>query len=209
MKTNQLLKINMFGNEIDIEHLTYYGNLNQLFDIGNIVRVSEGKKPLQMQSFLQSKQVQEHCKYIEEDPIFKVSEKGIFYKEGKGATTKTKAHLMIMVLAAQNISSKFHYEFNKKVILDRLLEWRDSSGDSFKSLNVVMDSKLAGDISKNRYIKLAVAIKNRVKPNEGDWNKATAEQLKKRSAIEDTLISLMMLDRVKDINDACDLVTKI
>jgi hypothetical protein len=116
---------------------------------------------------------------------------------------------MIMVLAAQNISSKFHYEFNKKVILDRLLEWRDSSGDSFKSLNVVMDSKLAGDISKNRYIKLALAIKNRVKPNEGDWNKATAEQLKKRSAIEDTLISLMMLDRVKDINDACDLVTKI
>jgi hypothetical protein len=209
MKTNQLLKINMFGNEIDIEHLTYYGNLNQLFDIGNIVRVSEGKKPLQMQSFLQSKQVQEHSKYIEDDPIFKLSEKGIFYKEGRGATTKTKAHLMIMVLAAQNISSKFHYEFNKKVILDRLLEWRDNSGDSFKSLNVVMDSKLAGDISKNRYIKLAVAIKNRVKPNEGDWNKATAEQLKKRSAIEDTLISLMMLDRVKDINDACDLVTKI
>jgi hypothetical protein len=82
----------------------------------------------------------------------------------------------------------------------KLLEWRDDSGDSFRAMNVLLDTTVVKTPETRNYIALAMAIKNNVKPTGGEWNTANYAELKRRTNIEDRLMTVMKLGLVRDFD---------
>jgi hypothetical protein len=215
MKTDQRMEIQLFGNTFEISHKSLYGNLNQLLSAGNIARLMEGKQVLQMASFLSSEQCKARIKLLEQDDLFVTDERGAVFKTGKGRGTRTEAHIMILLLAAEVISSKFHYELHKKIVLERLLEYRDLSGDEFLALNLAVDRYMPGRGDKSNkgiYIHMAKLVRAKILGVDaiaGDWNKATSEQLRMRYRYEEQIIMLLKIDVVKSWEHLKSLIDKL
>lgn len=213
MKTDQLMKLKLFNKEFEIFHNSMYGNLNQLLLAGNQSRIDEGNAPLQLASFLNSKQCQDRINLIENDDSVHCDKRGAVYKTGRSVNTKTQAHILVLLLAAEVISSKFHYELHKKIVSERLLENRDESGDEFMALNINIDGYLPGreekSSNKGVYIQIAKLIKENIKPNGNDWNTANAEQLKRRVKVEQTLCVMLKHELVRDFEHLRELASKV
>ena len=212
---NQLMTVDIFNQSITIEHGTAYGSLSSLFDAGNQLRLQEGKKFYTLQTFLRNKDVQERISILADDPTFHLDERGAVYKTGRGGSTRTMAHIMVMVLGAQKLSSRFHYEFDKKVITSNLMGWRDESGEQFKAFNILVEQHLLekGD-PKNRwfYIECAKKIGLKVfgdKWEAGMWNNATASDLKLRADYETKLVSFLEMGYIKTKDDLRDAIEKL
>jgi hypothetical protein len=221
---NQAMTINLLNTTTIIDHKTGYGSLNDIFQAGNQLRMQEGKKPYSVQSFLKNKDVQEHIALVESDEYFPLQPKGAVYKTGQGGATKTVAHVTIMLLAAQKISTRFHYEFNKKVILSNIFEWRDLGGENFKVLNIVIDSCLPnreGLSNVEVYIDCSIRIRNKVfgivgknwvaKKQGNIWNSeyATAEKQEQRNNYESKIITFLEMELVRDWEHLKELINKL
>jgi hypothetical protein len=222
------MKLIFSGSEVSLEHKTLYGNLTQLVNAANVYRVSEHhangtrKKPIQMQSLVKSDGFLEQCRLLEEDDTFELLPEGAFYVNGRGAKSSTHAHLMILVYAAQQVSSTFLYEFNKRVVQGELMALRDSGGDNFKLLNVAMDCGLEDRKGRNNtgvYINVAKMLRKKIfnidewnaKEQGNIWNSnlATAERQQVRADIEQRLVDYIKMGFVKTYPELKSVIEKL
>lgn len=208
MKTNQIMSVNVFEGVLHIEHLTGFGSLTDVFTIGNQSRVSTGKKPAQLTAFLNSERTKEYLEAAKQ--TWGIDD--LVYVKGKGNTKTTMAHISVLIYAAEYLSSTFHAEIIKTFVQDRILEYRDESGDEYSVLNHFIDLYLPGREGKSNkgiYVNVAKAIKVKVNPDGDSWNTATAKQLRKRYEVEKTLTDVLRLNIIRDWEDLKAVIERV
>ena len=215
MKTDQLLVLTFSGATVTLSHASAYGDLSQVLDAANKYRVDDGDgKAIQLASLLASEGFARQAQLLAEDPDFSTDQRGAYFKVGNGRNTRTHAHLMLLLYVAQVVSPRFHYEFNKRVILDNLCRWRDQSGDEFIALNAALalnaDKVLGKPAHKGHFVQMAKALRAKLLPPEHlGWNYANADELRKRAEAEQTLVKLLQLGVVRDWEHLKELIEKV
>jgi hypothetical protein len=205
MKTDQLMKVSFQKGDLLIFHKSRLGNLNQLFDIGNAIRINEGKPQLPLTAWIQRQDVKEYIKYLKE----KEGKDVIIRKKGKNGGTY--AHLFLLLDAAMALSPILKYEVHKTFIEHKILHLRDLSGDNYIELNAMIALKgeevLGKPAHNGHYINIAKKIKKRL--GVENWNVATSAQLAERTRIEEGLVTLLKAGVVKDWDHLKELVDRI
>lgn len=131
-------------------------------------------------------------------------------KMGKGGGTHV--HLMLMLDAAAWLDADFKVEMYDTFINNKILQWRDDSGEEFKNLNVAIDAYLPDRIGKDNkgcYIQTAKLLKAKIAPDGDDWNTATYNQLELRSKIETKLVDILKIGLVRDWNHFKEVIEKL
>jgi hypothetical protein len=125
----------------------------------------------------------------------------------------TWANIYILLDAAARMDADFKLKMMKILVEGKLLEWRDDSGDSFKALNVVLDLTIVKETGSRPetwvYKDVAKAIKDNVKPTGGDWNTATYDELKRRTTIENQLMTILKLGFIKSFEQLLQTIKDI
>ena len=210
MKTNQLMTVCFPEGTLRIGHLTKMGSLTDLFNIGNKMRVLEGKSPANITHFVNSKDTQDFITEI-------VSAQGIQRETvvrttGRGKSSRTEANLHLLIYAAQYLSTKFHYQVIDTFINNKILQWRDDSGDQFIALNIAIDAYLPdrqGKDNKGVFIQVAKRLKTKLLSEDGNWNDATFEQLEARAKMEKSLVQFLQLGMVRDYEHLKEVIAKL
>ena len=135
MKTNQLMNVAFSSGNVRVYHNTSMGSLTDLFSIGNAMRVQEGKRAAVLSQFLESGRTIEFASVIKE--VHRIEPYEVV---GRGAKGGTWACLQMMIFAAEYLSPRFHLEVIDAFINNKILEWRDVSGDEFKALNIAIET---------------------------------------------------------------------
>jgi len=205
VKTNQKILVKFEKGELPIFHKSQMGDLNILFAMGNMYRVEEGLQPLSLNGWIKRQDVQDYIKYLKNNGV----EEPIKRTRGKGATTL--AHLKVLLDAAIALSPKLKDEVYETFINNKMLFYRDNSGDNYlnmiDALTLYAEGILGKQAHKGHYITIANIIKKRLGVN--DWNTATAEQLRERDRIEQTIVSMLKTGVVRDWEHLKELVDKI
>ena len=190
MKTSKFMTIKIGDVSIEAESLKKEIDLTSLFKAVNADRLLRGKAVINHTNFMNSAGTKEFIKELEENGY----ENPVRHNGKKGKLSKTYSCVTFAIYVAQQASPKFNRMMIEEFIAGRILENRSEGCDLFKGLNIAIDTKLKGREGKNNrnlYIQCAKRIKEIVKPNEGDWNKATAEQTKRRVDIEERVITVL------------------
>jgi hypothetical protein len=226
MKTNQTMLLQFDNKTLAVEHKTKMGSLTELWAIGNSIRESKGLSPMDMSNYLRSPETLELVQAIERKQGFK-SVESTHLKNGTVSTIQshliqtkrgrygggTWAHLYILLDAASHMDADFKVRMYDILVEGKLLEWRDDSGDSFKALNVVLDLTVVKETGNRPetwvYQTVAKAIKDNVKPTGGDWNTATYDELKRRTTIENQLMTILKLGFIKSFEQLLQTIKDI
>ena len=118
----------------------------------------------------------------------------------------------MMIFAAEYLSPRFHLEVIDAFINNKILEWRDVSGDEFKALNIAIDNYLPGRDGKSNkgiYINTAKMLLGKVNPSITTWNDATADELRERAVIENKLVTTLHLGLIRDWEHMKEIIEKI
>ena len=210
MKTNQMMEVCFPAGTLHIGHKTKMGSMTDLFSIGNKMRTLEGKTPANLTHFINSKTTQEFIAICME--MQDIAYEEVICTAGRGKSARTEANLHFLIYAAQYLSTKFHYQVIDTFINGKLLEWRDDSGDQFNALNLAIDAYLPdreGKDNKGIYIQVAKRLKEKLQPEDGNWNAATPMQLKDRAKIEASLVQFLKMGVVRDWNHLKELIEKV
>lgn len=130
----------------------------------------------------------------------------------RGKNGGTWAHYYLLIDAAAHLDPEFKYEVYNAFVENKILQWRDQSGDEFKALNVAIDAYLTDRKDKDNkfvYVNAAKMMNKKLQPPEGNWNLATFEQLERRTEVEKKLISFMELGLVTTWTDLKDVIVKL
>jgi hypothetical protein len=182
--------------EIQVFHKTAMGNLSQLWNCGNLSRMNSGKSPANLTKFLKSSKTQEFIEAVEGKHGIKA-----MTVSGKGSQRKTWACIQLMIYAAEKLCVNFHLEVIDAFVNSRILELRDGSGDGFVALNQCINNYLPereGKSNKGVFIQVAKMLNTKILDEGQSWNSATAQQLKERLKIEDTLSEMLRLGMIKN-----------
>ena len=202
---------------LPIFHKTKMGDMNLLWDYGNSLRIINGKKPLDLDHYLRSKETLEFIIELEKD--FNSADSALLKLEvnskrgtakiigGKLTTIITKkgrfAHLYILLDMATKLDPAFKVQVYKTFIEGQILQHRDNGGESFNFLNVAIDkflptSKVIGE-NKSLYCDAALKIRKIVGLDNGlAWNKASNEQLEHRDKLLIEIVTFLERGFIKN-----------
>lgn len=193
MRTNVIMTPPFSLGTFKVEHKTGLVDLRELFRLGNIYREKEGLPPMEMRTWIVREEVQEYARFLEGN-----GEKGIIKKKGRGGGTWV--NLKIAISAAMALSPKFKDEVLNMFVQNRILAYRDESGDLYRDMNTALEmcaeSVLGKPAHKGHYITLAKAIKKRI--GVDDWNSCGPDALAMRCRIEDRLATMLKAGVVRD-----------
>lgn len=192
MKTTQIMSRKFLDGEISQNHKTGWFNATELLAIANKYRATQGETPKKMNDYLKKLETKEFIA-----TIAKKEELSEIVKITKGRNGATWVHPLILIDIAMWLSMDFKYQA-MCWLQDKLLEYRDLSGDDYKILSSEICKKI--DIAKAGIIipEIARQIKNKICVE--DWNKATEQQLKKRTKIQQDIILLCKTNlQIKEI----------
>ena len=207
MKTNQLMSVAFSEGVVNVFHNTAMGDLTQLWKVGTIMRVNNGMAVPQLNNFLQSQSTKDFIEVCERKtgkPCIEVT--------GRGKNGRTWASIHMMIYAAEYLSTEFHFEVIDAFINNKILEWRDVSGDEFKALNIAIDNYLPNREEKSNkgiYINVARMLLKKVNPALSSWNDASADDLRDRASIENKLVTTLQLGLIKDWEHMKEIIEKI
>ena len=207
MKTNQLMSVAFSEGVVSVFHNTAMGDLTQLWKVGTIMRVNNGMAVPQLNNFLQSQSTKDFIEVCERKtgkPCIEVT--------GRGKNGRTWASIHMMIYAAEYLSTEFHFEVIDAFINNKILEWRDVSGDEFKALNIAIDNYLPNREDKSNkgiYINVARMLLKKVNPDLSSWNDASADELRDRASIENKLVTTLQLGLIKDWEHMKEIIEKI
>ena len=207
MKTNQLMSVAFSEGVVNVFHNTAMGDLTQLWKVGTIMRVNNGMAVPQLNNFLQSQSTKDFIEVCERKtgkPCIEVT--------GRGKNGRTWASIHMMIYAAEYLSTEFHFEVIDAFINNKILEWRDVSGDEFKALNIAIDNYLPNREEKSNkgiYINVARMLLKKVNPALSSWNDASADELRDRASIENKLVTTLQLGLIKDWEHMKEIIEKI
>ncbi len=207
MKTNQLMSVAFSEGVVNVFHNTAMGDLTQLWKVGTIMRVNNGMAVPQLNNFLQSQSTKDFIEVCERKtgkPCIEVT--------GRGKNGRTWASIHMMIYAAEYLSTEFHFEVIDAFINNKILEWRDVSGDEFKALNIAIDNYLPNREEKSNkgiYINVARMLLKKVNADLSSWNDASADELRERASIENKLVTTLQLGLIKDWEHMKEIIEKI
>lgn len=236
MKTNQLMQVTIGNYTQPIEHKTMMGDLNSLWFYGNGLRAAKGLHPLKIEDWMRSAQTLEFVVALEEkykqgnclimngeenEPIHLVnaghgrselSRPSRFIKTKRGKGGGTWVHLYLMLDAAAWLDASFKVELYDTFINNKILQWRDDSGDEFINLNIAIDAYLPGREGKDNkgvFITIAKLLKAKIKPDEDSWDKASFNQLEHRATIERDLCKFLQMGMIRDFEHLKEVAGKL
>lgn len=217
MKTDQLMAVCFPQGDLHISHKSMMGSLTDLFNIGNKMRVMEGKGIANMTLFVNSASTQEFIRIICEEQACHPD--SVITKTGRGKSSRTEVNLHLLIYAAEYLSTRFHYQVIDTLITGKLLQLRDDGGDEFGVLNRAIDRYLPGREGKASnqgcYINIAKIIRRRcnlVKPeNDETWNQSLADKHAQsmRYEMQHKLVNLLELGLVRDWEHLKELVERV
>lgn len=207
MKTNQLMSVAFSEGVVNVFHNTAMRDLTQLWKVGTIMRVNNGMAVPQLNNFLQSQSTKDFIEVCERKtgkPCIEVT--------GRGKNGRTWASIHMMIYAAEYLSTEFHFEVIDAFINNKILEWRDVSGDEFKALNIAIDNYLPNREEKSNkgiYINVARMLLKKVNADLSSWNDASADDLRERASIENKLVTTLHLGLIRDWEHMKEIIEKI
>lgn len=181
MKTEVIMKRELFGKEISQKSKTEFFSATDLVKAGNSKRMLENLSPFDLTAWFRQKNTIEFIKTLEE-------KYGVVKISGKGRGVHTWVHPFLFIDIALSISPDFKIEVYTW-LYDHLLKYRNESGDSYK--------KMAGSIylsipNKSDYKDFLQETAKSIKKVIGasDWQSATEEQLKLRDKVQESISTL-------------------
>jgi hypothetical protein len=203
-----LLTVKFQEGSLKILHKSMMGDLVEVFHLGNVYRLKDGQKPLPLAAWIQREDVKEYVDFLSE----KLGKPSIERRRGKNGGTF--AHLNILIDAATSLSPSFKHEVYETFINNRLLNFRDSSGDSFKDMNYLLalhaEKVLGKPAHVGHFTYVAKAIRNKILPeNHPGWDMADAYQLRQRLTLEEKVTTLLELGVVRDWDHLKELMVRI
>jgi hypothetical protein len=227
MKTNQSMMVRIGDYTQPIEHLTMMGHLNSLWDYVNGLRAARGLPPKGLDNWVRASQTRELILAIEKRYYvnfteYEILENGttkylsplntVKTKTGKGGGTWV--HLCLLLDAAAWLDAEFKVEMYETFINNKILHWRDESGDQYNNLTAHIDAYLPGREfkldNKGIIINCAKMIRAAVKPDcEVGWNGASYQQLEHRVNIETKLCEFLRMGLVRDWDHLKELIAKL
>ena len=207
MKSNQLMTVAFSGGKVNVLHNTAMGSLTDIWSAGNACRLASGKSVANMSKFLNSTKTKEFieiCEKASGNPCYEVT--------GRGNKKQTWASIHLMIYTAEFLDANFHYEVIDAFVKGEILKRRDEGGDMFKELNNAINTLMPDRIGKNNrhmFINTAKKISARIAPENGDWNLATAADLKDRIDIESRLTTAIKMGWIKTKEDLWDAIERI
>ena len=191
MKTEVILKRNLFDEEISQKSKSGYFSASDLVKAGNKWRAKNNKELFNLTHFLRAKQTKEFIAEIE----IKYGKAKI---NSKGKGHHTWVHPLLFIDIALAISPKLKIEVYDW-LFDNLIKFRNESGDSYK--------KMAGALFENttkktHFYKEISVIAKKIQDacNVDDWQKANEKQLKLRDKIHENIA--LLTDVLKDNKQA-------
>ena len=228
LKTNMIMDVKIDGHPVRVEHKTGLVDVNDLLKVGNMLRASKRLAPMTITRIRRNKDLMAFSEAVQRQidkgyyQYFDVPSELIFATGKGGAGTTTKAFLPVAIKIAALMDSDFEAEVYRVFIEEKILHYRDESGEEFKALNLIIDSYLPGREEKDNrgvYIAVAKQIRAKVFPDivwdssaQGNiWNSelATAEALRRRSKIEGELISTLRLELIQSFEHLKEVITKL
>lgn len=211
-----IMDVTIGGHPVRVEHKTGLVDVNDLLKVGNLLRAAKQLLPMTMTRIRRNKELMAFSEAVQRQikqghyAYFDVPDELVF-ATGKGAGATTKAFLPVAIKIAALMDSDFEAEVYRVFIEEKILHYRDESGEEFKALNLVIDAFLPGrDGKDNRgvYITVATQIREKIFPGvmwdtatQGNiWNSehATAEALRRRAKVEGELVSALRLGLIRD-----------
>ena len=228
LKTNMIMDVKIDGHPVRVEHKTGLVDVNDLLKVGNMLRASKMLPPMTITRIRRNKDLQAFNEAVQRQidnghyQYFDVPDELIFATGKGGAGTTTKAFLPVAIKIAALMDSDFEAEVYRVFIEEKILHYRDESGEEFKALNLIIDSYLPGREEKDNrgvYIAVAKQIRAKVFPDvewdtsvQGNiWNSelATADALRRRAKIEGELISTLRLELIQSFDHLKEVITKL
>jgi hypothetical protein len=188
MKTQVIMKRELFGNQIGQQSKTGYFSATDLIQAGNHWRALNNLPLFEAQSWLKQKGTKEFIRELEEREGEKV------WKPGRGRGNHSYCHPLLFIDMALSISPSLKIEVYEW-LFDNLLKFRNDSGDSFKKMSGAVYTKITNKSKFQDYIKKVcnqIALKCGV-GSDDRWQEANQEQLKLRDKIQENIYVLSSL----------------
>jgi hypothetical protein len=196
--------------------------LNDIYELGNQVRILRGEKKKSLKDFIRSKSTVEFLIALEgvenqtvgNSHLLEIDEKGRivnmdsmnlkYFKTENGVNGKTWVHPLVALEALGRLDARVRVLAYKQLYELSILGNRLESANSFNKLNAAYKEAQEGrSVFQFDYTHLANAVADKVgmlkKTGKGmnRWNSATPEQLAMRSLIQDHIIFLLETKQVK------------
>lgn len=181
MKTQVLVKRELFGSEIKQQSDTGFFSATDLVKVGNKWRSSRGLSVFNFSAFLNNSKTKE---FIEE-----LNNKyDIVISKGKSKKSTTWVHPLLFIDIALAINPKLKVEVYEW-LFDNLIKFRNDSGDSYKEMSAAIWQRFQ---NKREYPVYIQKVANHIKKscNVEDWNTATENQLRLRDKIHYSIKTL-------------------
>jgi hypothetical protein len=191
MKTEVIMKRELFGDEISQKSQSEFFSASDLVRSGNKWRAINGLESFNLSVWLQSKNTKQFMEFLSK-------EYGEIKINSKGKNSHTWVHPFLFIKIALSINPELEIKVYKW-LFDLLLTYRNNSGDSYKKMcGSLYDNSSSKTIFFKEISDIAKLIKTEC--NVSDWQKATEQQLKLRDRIHEN-ISLLS-DVLRDNNQA-------
>lgn len=189
MKTEVIMKREIFGKEISQKSKSEFFSATDLVRAGNIWRASNGLGLFNMNDWFNQKNTKEFIAQLEK-------KFGTVKISGRGRGVHTWVHPFLFIDMALAISPALKIEVYTW-LYDNLLQYRNDSGDSYKK----MAGALYEQYSNKREFPFYIAkVADRIKLTCGvkSWETATQDQLKLRDRIHENIFLLSDIVRIPD-----------
>jgi hypothetical protein len=174
MKTQVIMKRELFGVEISQKSKTEFFSATDLVRAGNQWRASNGMELFKMSEWLRRKSTKEFISELE-DKYGKVK------ISGRGRGNHTWVHPLLFIDMALAISPKLKIEVYEW-LFDHLIKYRNDSGDSYKEMCGYLFVHHPNKQTFASYIaKIAIDIQKKL--GVSNWQIATEKQLEQRDRI--------------------------
>jgi len=181
MKTQVIMKRELFGSEIRQQSKTNFFSATDLVNVGNKWRRSRDIAEFNLSVFLKNKNTTEfinelHNKY------------DIVISKGRGRNSVTWVHPLLFIDIALAISPKLKIE-TYEWLFDNLLIFRNDSGDSYKEMSAALWTRFK---NKREFPKYITRVANYIRKEclVTDWDTANEKQLKLRDKMHYSIKTL-------------------
>ena len=191
MKTEVIMKRELFGKEISQKSKSEFFSATDLVKAGNIWRITTGLDLFKLTTWLGKKSTKEFIAELGKeynDPIIRA----------KARNQHTWVHPFLFIDLALSINPALKIEVYRW-LYDELLKYRNSSGDGYKKMcGYLFNNTKNKSLFYKEVSNYAKEIKQVCRVD--DWQKATEAQLELRGTIHNNIS--LLCDVLKNNNDA-------
>jgi hypothetical protein len=181
MKTEVVMKRELFGREISQKSKSELFSATDLVKAGNIWRVSNGLALFDLTAFFSNKGTKEFVRELEKNNMtVKIS--------GRGRSSHTWVHPFLFIDIALAISPQLKVEVYSW-LYDHLLKYRNESGDSYKKMAGALFFRYPNKEQFPKYIQQVASV-IRAELQAKDWNEENERTLKLRDKIHENIALL-------------------